>query len=310
MDLKQLRQVLVLAETLNFRRAAERLHMAQPPLSVSIRRLEDELGAQLFDRSRAGVKLTAVGRSVLDHARRALFHAEQFRQVAALATGGQVGSLRIDFVASSTVRLLPKSIAHFRAAFPLVELQLCEASTDAIMLALRDGRTDAAIVRYPTPHQSAVVTTLLERNHYVAALPRAHPMAGRPQLKLIELRDEAFIFPSREAGSAAYMSALLACQRAGFMPRIVQEAGHAQSIIALVESGLGVALVPDVWQDLAPRAVAFRPLQGMPQDSIGLAFACRRDEQDAALIANFRASVLAVAARPAATTAVKPLLGR
>lgn len=292
MDLKQLRQLLVLAETLNFRGAAERLHMAQPPLSVSIRKLEDEIGARLFDRSRAGVKLTAAGRTVLEHARRTLFHAEQFRQAARLAAGGHVGTLRIGYVASSTIRLLPRALAHFRVAHPGVDLHLREASTDAIMLSLRDGGTDVGIVRYPTPTVASVTTLALQRDRYVAALPMAHPKAARLRLRLADLRDEPFIFPSRDEGSAAYLSALLACRRAGFTPNIVQQAAHAQSIVALVEGGLGVALVPDIWEDLAPRAVAFKRLVGMQDDEIGLALACRHDEHEAALITNFRASLL------------------
>lgn len=292
MDLKQLRQVLVLAETLNFRTAAERLHMAQPPLSVSIRKLEDEIGTRLFDRSRAGVKLTASGKSVLEHARRTLYHAEQFRQTARLAVGGHIGALRIDYVASSTVRLLPHAIAHFRAAYPTVDLQLREGNTDAIMVALRDDRTDVGIVRYPTPVVPSVAMTTLQRDRYVAALPTSHPKAGKARLRLIDLRDEPFIFPSRDQGSSgAYMSALLACQRAGFVPNIVQQATHAHSIVALVGSGLGVALVPDIWENLAARTVVFKQLVGMRDDDTGLAFAFRREEQQAALIANFRASV-------------------
>lgn len=291
MDLKQLRQVLVLSETLNFRRAAERLHMAQPPLSVSIRKLEEEIEAPLFVRSRAGVKLTSVGKGVLEHARRALYHAEQFRQVARLAVGGHVGTLRIEYVASSTIRLLPHAIAHFRAAYPGVDLQLGEGSTDAIMLAVRDGRTDVGIVRYPTASVPSVHLTTLQRDRYVAALPIDHPKARKVRLKLGDLRDEPFIFPSREQGSAAYMSALLACQRAGFMPNIVQQATHAQSIVALVESGLGVAIVPDIWESLAPRTMVFKRLVGATDDVTGLAFACRSEEQDAALVANFRASL-------------------
>jgi DNA-binding transcriptional LysR family regulator len=290
-DLKQLRQVLVLAETLNFRKAAERLHMAQPPLSVSIRKLEEEIGAQLFERSRTGVRLTVVGKGVLEHARKALFHAEQFRQSASLVAGGHVGSLRVDYVASSTIRLLPRALAHFRTAYPGVDLQLQEGSTDAIMTALRDGRTDVGIVRYPTPSVPSVAITHLQRNRYVAALPVAHPLASKARLKLVDLRGEDFIFPSREQGSAAYLSAMLACQRAGFMPNIVQQAAHAQSIVALVESGLGVALVPDIWENLALRAVEFKRLAGMHDDEIGLAFACRREEEDAALVKHFRSSL-------------------
>jgi DNA-binding transcriptional LysR family regulator len=298
MDLKQLRQVTVLAETLNFRSAAERMHMAQPPLSVSIRRLEEELGVRLFDRSRAGVKLTPAGKSVLEHARRTLFHADQFRQAASLAGGGHVGTLRVEYVASSTIRLLPRAIARFRHRFPGVELHLSEANTDAIMLALHNGRSDVGIVRYPTPNHPVVAVTVLERNRYVMALPLGHPKASRARLQLADFRDEPFIFPSQAEGSAAYMSTLLACQRAGFMPRIVQQAAHAQSIMALVEGGLGVALVPDIWANLAPRAVAFKQLAGMQQEVTGLAFACRREEEQAALVANFRASVLAALAQP------------
>jgi DNA-binding transcriptional LysR family regulator len=290
-ELRQLRQVLVLAETLNYRAAAERLHMAQPPLSVSIRKLEEEIGTPMFDRSRAGVKLTAAGRAVLEHARRTLYHAEQFRQAAQLAIGGHVGTLRIEYVASSTIKLLPTAIAHFRAAYPMVDLQLLEGSTDSIMRALRDGRTDVGIVRYPTPNVPSVAMTTLQRDRYVAALPARHPKATKGRLKLSDLRDEPFIFPAREQGSGAYMSALLACQSAGFMPNIVQQATHAQSIVALVESGLGVALVPDVWEHLAARTVVFRNLMGMRNDMTGLALACRREEQDAVLIANFRESV-------------------
>jgi DNA-binding transcriptional LysR family regulator len=147
MDLKQMRQVLVLAETLNFRLAAERLHMAQPPLSVSIRKLEEEIGAPLFERSRAGVRLTAAGKGVLEHARRTLFHAQQFRLSARMGSLGQIGTLRISFVPSSTIRLLPRSIAHFRARHPGVDLRLSESGTNAAMVGLRDGVIDPDTLR-------------------------------------------------------------------------------------------------------------------------------------------------------------------
>ena len=295
MNLKQLRQFLVVAETLSFRSAAEKLHMAQPPLSVSIRLLENEIGQRLFDRSPGGVRLTAVGRSVLEHARRTLFHAEQFRHAAQLAAGGQVGSLRINFVASSTIKLLPRAIAHFRSGHPNVELRLLEASTNNTMIALRDGLADVGVVRYPTPPNPSVALTILEKNYYVAALPAAHPKAKKSRLRLADLRDEPFIFPSRMEGSAAYMSTMLACQKAGFIPNIVQEAYHAQAIVALVESGLGVALVPNNWKDLATRAVEFKHLTGMPEDQLGLAFACRKDEEESVLLKNFKSSLLSVA---------------
>jgi DNA-binding transcriptional LysR family regulator len=291
MNLKQLHQFVVLAETLNFTTAAARLNMSQPPLSVSIRALEEELGERLFERASRGVKLTAVGRSVLDHARRTLFHAEQFRHSVQLAAGGQIGSLRISFVASSTIRLLPRAIAHFRANHPRVDLKLSEAGTNTIMAGLRDGLVDVGIVRYPTPNHPTVTTVLMEDNHYLAALPAHHPKARKARLRLEDLRDEPFIMPSPQDGSAAYTSMIHACRHAGFAPNIVQEASQAQTILALVEGGLGVALVPNVWQHLAPRAVEYRKLQGMPESTMGLAFACRKEEEDAVLLRAFRRSL-------------------
>lgn len=286
-----MRQVLVLAETLNFRVAAERLHMAQPPLSVSIRKLEEEIGAPLFDRSRAGVKLTAAGKGVLEHARRTLFHAEQFRLSAQWGAVGQIGTLRISFVPSSTIRLLPRSIAHFRARHPRVDLRLSESGTNAAMAGLRDGLIDIGLVRYPTPNHPGVETVIVETNHYVAALPATHPKARKSRLHLSDLREEPFIMPSPLDGSASYMSMMHACANAGFVPNIVQEASQAQTILALVESGLGIALVPNVWQHLAPRAVKFHRLVGMPPNRIGLAFAYRREEEDSVLLRAFRQSV-------------------
>jgi len=294
MNLKQLNQFVVLAETLNFHSAALKLNMAQPALSVSIRHLEEDIGQRLFQRSTKGVQLTEVGKSVLEHARRTLFHADQFRDAARLVAGGQIGSLRVNFVASSTLRLLPKAIIHFRSGHPQVSLRLLEASTDSIMIGLRDGVIDVGLVRSPTPTYPTVMTTLIERNHYVAALPKNHLMASKEQLHLSDLRDEPFILPSPKDGSAAYMSMMLACQHAGFTPHIVQEASHAQTILALVESGLGVALVPNLWKDLVHRDVVFVRLEEMPANEMGIAFACRREEEHGVLVREFRKSVEAV----------------
>ena len=116
MNLKQLHQFIVLSETLSFTTAAARLSMSQPPLSVSIRLLEDEIGERLFERSTGGVQLTAVGQGLIEHARRTLFHAEQFRQTARMVAGGQVGTLRISFVASQGYRALSRRSSKGRSA--------------------------------------------------------------------------------------------------------------------------------------------------------------------------------------------------
>ena len=291
MNLKQLHQFVVLSETLSFTKAAARLNMSQPPLSVSIRLLEDEIGERLLQRTTGGVTLTAVGQSLIEHARRTLFHAEQFRQTARMVAGGQVGKLRVSFVASSTISLLPRAIAHFRADHPLVDLRLSEAGTNAIMAGLQDGLIDIGLVRSPTPNYPSVATVIVQDNHYVAALPENHPKAQKVNLRLADLVHEPFIMPSPLDGSATYMSMMHACSQAGFVPNIVQEASQAQTIVALVESGLGVALVPNLWQHLAPRAVKFRELKGMAKASLGLAVAYRKEEENAVLLRAFRRSV-------------------
>jgi len=242
MNLKQLHQFVVLSETLSFTTAAAKLSMSQPPLSVAIRLLEDEIGERLFERSTGGVKLTVAGRGLIVHARRTLFHADQFRQTARQVSSGQVGNLRISFVASSTISLLPQAIAHFRADHPMVDLRLSEAGTNAIMAGLLDGLIDIGLVRSPAPNYPSVATVIVQKNHYVAALPGNHPKARKINLRLADLSDEPFIMPSPLDGSATYMSMMHACSYAGFVPNIVQEASQAQTIVALVESGLGVAL--------------------------------------------------------------------
>src|SRR5262245_37732447 len=129
MKLQQLRQFVTLAETLNFHRAAERLNMAQPPLSISIRKLEEELGAQLFVRGQQGVQLTAEGHAALDDARLSLPHAEQVQRAVRETSAGERGGLRIGFVGSATYHLLPRLLKGFRVSYPLIDVTLAESRT-------------------------------------------------------------------------------------------------------------------------------------------------------------------------------------
>nr|MBP8138249.1 LysR family transcriptional regulator [Alicycliphilus sp.] len=149
MNLRQLHQFVTLAETGNFHRAAERLHMAQPPLSVSIRKLEDELGAPLFERTGTGVLLTPAGQAMLEDARRALQHAEQCRQAVQHARAGTGGRLRLGIIGSATYALLPRLIPSLRARYPQIALELTEATSSEILEGLLARRFDAGLLRYP-----------------------------------------------------------------------------------------------------------------------------------------------------------------
>ena len=270
-----MRQFLAVAETLNFHKAAARLHIAQPPLSMAIRRLETALGASLFDRTSRGVVLTAAGRAALEHARNAVFHADQVRESVAAVNANASGTLRVHFVASSMMAFVPRTIARFHAAYPKAELILYEADTQAILQAIEVGDTDIGVVRYPTPKLPSITMEPVLGDRYIAALPAHHRLARRKTLRLIELRDEPFILPSQRMTPTSHLNVLAACHQAGFSPRTVQQGSQAQTIIALVESGLGVALVPKLWQLMAGHAVALLPLAGQRDGVTGLGMAYR-----------------------------------
>ena len=255
-----MKQLAALAETLNFRRAAERLHMAQPALSVSIRRLEEELNTQLLVRDRRGVRLTPPGEAVLAHARRIVFHTDQLKRDAASASGGTSGRLRIAFVGSAAYSLFPRVLPAFRERYPQVELDLREGTTTQMLRQVERGEIDLALVRYPVIEATTAVLRPVESDVLVVALLSGSPLARRRTLRLRDLADEDFVAYSATAAMNLRMQIVAACQAAGFTPRIVQEAVQVQTVLSLVGSGIGVALVPSRSKMQAPAGVEFKGL--------------------------------------------------
>lgn len=303
MDLRQLQQFVMLAETGNFHRAAERLHMAQPPLSISIRKLEAELGSALFERTSRGVRLTQAGQAALQDARRALFHAGQARAAVAAAAQGERGALRIGFIGSATYALLPKLIPAFRAAHPGIELVLNESTTASILDRLEKRQLDAGLVRFPVLSSGDFVLTPLENDVFVAAVPADSPHGrGRRAIALRELAQEPFIMHPVADVPNQLAVAMMLCQQAGFMPRVAQQAVQVQTIVSLVESGLGVALVPGVTARHTNSRVRFLTLSSpRPMARIGIALATRTDAEDphvARLLRVARTAVRVSAPRP------------
>ena len=149
MDLRQLRYFTVLAETLNFHRAAERLHMSQPPLTVAIRKLEEDIGAELFTRDPRGIRLTAAGLAALPAARATIAQADQVREFARQGAQGVRGRLSVGFIGSAVSELLPRIITPFRAAFPAVTLSLVEMNSVDIMSDIESRKVDVGLVRLP-----------------------------------------------------------------------------------------------------------------------------------------------------------------
>lgn len=276
MDLRRIKQFVVLSETLNFRKAAERLHIAQPALTVSIQKLEAELGVELFVRDQRGVTLTAVGRSALQEARRTLFHGGQLLEVAQAANDGTGGRLRLGFAGSTTYSLLPKLVSAFRTEHPGVELVLQEATSARIMHMLEEDALDVGLVRTPLINPAMAALLPLERDRFVAAIPRGYHLATTSPLRLLDLAEQPFLMNT--TGSALGAATMALCQSAGFLPRVAQEVNQLHTLLSLVGSGLGVALVPSIMTPFAGEKVSIRELADTLEAGVtGLALAYRPD---------------------------------
>jgi DNA-binding transcriptional LysR family regulator len=243
-ELRQLRQFIAIAEELSFRRAAARLHMSQPPLSAAIQRLEEIVGRPLLERSRHHVKLTSAGEAFLREARRTIAQARLAVEGAQRAADGQEGTLRLSFVPSATLGILPILLRTFQREYPTVRLALTGDTTTRQVDMLRRTEVDLAIVVPPLNDPRDLKLDVLREEPFVLAVPVEHPLAASKRIDLKEVAAEPFIsFPLAE-GPGFVGSLLKACQQAGFAPRIVQEASQMQTILTLVAGGIGVALVP------------------------------------------------------------------
>ena len=262
MELRHLRYFVAVAEELHFSRAAERLHIAQPPLSQQIKQLEDELGVRLLERTQRHVTLTDAGRLVLEEARRTLAQAERVISAAHRAAEGSIGFLRVGFSSSAPYTTLPAILRSFRAQFPEVTLNLFERSTEEQVELLAAGAIDVAFMRRPVenaPESLAVKTILRER--LVLALPHDHRLRNQRSVDVRSLRSEPFILFPRHAAPGLYDQIDSICRRAGFKPQVAQEAVQMQTIVSLVSAGLGVAIVPASISNLHRERVIYRPLR-------------------------------------------------
>lgn len=288
LSLRQFQQFLAVAETMNFRRAAERLAMAQPPLTAAIRQMETELGVRLFERTNRITGLTTAGEVLRDEALRTLAQAERAMTLTRRAGAGLTGSLRIGFVATAVRHIVPSLIARFRETHPEVALDLSEAPTARQITVLLEDRLDLGIVVLPLPPgtEQRIATRTVLRSKLVAAIPDRHSLASKPgkPLALTSLAREPWIlFPASE-GPGLHDTIEKACMAAGFTPQVAQRAVQMETIVGLVAAGLGVALVPELFKDVGWRGVAFRTLKGpgtpVPYE---VALAWRRDDNAPAL---------------------------
>jgi DNA-binding transcriptional LysR family regulator len=243
MELRKLRYFVALAEELHFGRAARRLAMSQPPLSLAIRQLEEELGAALFTRTSRQVQLTAAGALLLREARALLRRAEDTRALVRAVAEGQRGRLRLGITGSMLFRGLPDLLRGFEAATPEIEVLLQEMNSMEQIEALRQDQLDLGFI-----HGRGVPAGLggfrFHSEPFVACVPVTHAHARPRMLKLTRLRDEDFVLFAQAASPDYYQAVITTCLASGFMPRIRHEVRHWLTVVSCVASGLGVALVP------------------------------------------------------------------
>jgi DNA-binding transcriptional LysR family regulator len=282
MELRHLRHFVVVAEEGHITRAAERLGMQQPPLSQRIKAIETELDVQLFRRKARGVELTEAGRVFLDRARATLAQYDGAFEATRSAARGEQGRLCVGVVPTTPFHpFVPGAIRAFRAAFPLVSLTLDECLGKEALERLRDEQMDVAFLRAPVEPQSLVVNPLLVEP-MVVALPSDHALARSDRaggaLSLKDLANETFIVYARQLGPAFYEATMAACLKAGFSPRLGQEAPRITSALSLVAVGLGISLVPACMQRMTMDGIAYRRLKGNAQPKAVLNLASRRGE--------------------------------
>ncbi len=264
-ELRSLRQFVVLAEELHYGRAAERLHMTQPPLTLAIQSLEKRLGARLFERTQRSVALSPAGAALLPEARRLLAQAQALPQTVQAAAAGSAGQLRLAFVSSIAYGPLPRWLRAFRAACPQVTVQLREATLDVQLQAFAAGEIDAGFVLHaPGAAPPGFEALRVLREPLVLALPDGHALAAKRSLSIAAAAHEPLvIFPRHIAPSL--FDAIVGHYRAiGATPHIVQEAIQMQTLVNLVSAGMGVAWVPASLMQLQRPGVVYRRVSGTP----------------------------------------------
>jgi DNA-binding transcriptional LysR family regulator len=259
MEFRHLRYFLVLAEELHFGRAAQRLAISQPPLSLNIQQLEASVGAQLFTRNSRGVQLTAAGEAFIPAARGLLEQASQAARDARDVAQGMAGSLQIGFAGTMLYRGLPQILRVFQAQHPRLRLVLRELSSSEQLVDLLHERLDLGFV-HTTRVPAGFSQILVASQPFVACLPAAHPLARRRRLSLRELQGESFAMVSRTVSPDYHERILAICTEAGYAPEIRHELRHWLSVVSLVSQGLGVALVPAALRQSAMAGAAFVPL--------------------------------------------------
>jgi DNA-binding transcriptional LysR family regulator len=282
MRYRRLGYFIAVAEELSFTRAAERLHMAQSPLSQQIALLEKDLGTTLFDRSRRTIRLTSAGAALLPEARRLLADLEDTARMVRRVGEGAVGRLTIGFVPSAINGPLPELLREYQQARPSVELTLREMPPDLLLAAVQDGRVDLGVLYRPIA-DSGLAQLRLSSETLLLALPDGHPAADSAEVALTDVADEPFVLPERYDVPGLHAAVTATFADAGVVPRTAQRGVWlVQTVLGLVAAGIGLAIVPASVERLYRRGVTLRPVRDS-RHRVELAAAWRPDHASAPL---------------------------
>jgi DNA-binding transcriptional LysR family regulator len=282
MELRRLRYFVAVAEELHFRRAAERLHLAQPALSQQVRKLELELGVELLHRTKRGVALTAAGAAFLGEAKLLLRHADEAARTAREAQLGKAGRLRVGRLADAVPAMLPRAIAAFASRYPGIEIVPETVQASRAVEDVRAGRLDVAVVGLPVAADDLKVVRFAHES-VIAAVPDRDVLSGRASIPAAELETRPLLLLPRAANPAFHDAVIAACRAAEITPNLVDaSASDVEHALLLVASGLGVALLPGSVADrYTITGVSFRPVD--PSPTIELAAVVRREPIEAAV---------------------------
>lgn len=282
-ETRLLNSFVCLAEELHFGRAAQKLHIAQPALTRQIQKLEALLEVRLLRRTQRSVGLTPAGRNFLERAYRILAEIEQAAKEVKQVEAGQQGKIFLGFIHSSTYGVTPLLLREFLRRFPQVDLELFEMTIQEQVAALREGKIDVGILRPPISDPS-LRTCPLRQERFIVALPENHPLASLDTISLRELSGEGFILFAQRSSPLFYSRIIAMCEKAGFVPDVVQSAIQIHTAIGLVSANMGVAIVPEVARNLHMPGVRFVEIADRPP-VIEVALAWRANNSSPAVTA-------------------------
>jgi len=259
MELRHLRYFVAVAEQLHFRHAAEIVHVAQPALSQQIKQLEEEIGVRLFERSRHKVRLTPAGKSFYDNARSILDQADLAAVKARKVESGDAGTIRVGFVSTAAIRVLPGGLKKLKKQAPSAEVELNELAAGEQIDGLYREQLDIAFV-HAQLSQDVFKTKVVARDRLIVAVPGSCKLADRRRIDIKDLASWPAIMPAGHSSSGFYEQVRMAYQRAGVRPESVHNTRLLQTGLLLVAAGVGVSLVPESFQSIHVKGVVYKRL--------------------------------------------------